>query len=198
MLETDWVAMAAVAGVVTAAGTVAMAIAIVVTARLAKGTLEAAREDSRARTRPVMVAELQRELLAHGSTLLVVKNLGSSVAKQVELHFDPHPPNDVGALGEADMMKWIYDRYSTPVTTWAPGWVASNVIRSGHEEISPLTVTIKYQGPDGTRYEDPYFLNPDHVMKETESNPSKTDDPIKLEQQKVSALQALVRTIRHG
>jgi hypothetical protein len=33
-------------------------------------------------------------------------------------------------------------------------------------------------------------------MKATASTPSKVADPVKLEQQKISALQALVRTLR--
>ena len=173
-----------------------MAVAIIITAVIAKRTLAATREDSRARTRPVIVAELRRELLSHGTTLLVLKNLGASVAKDVVVTFDPPPPKDFESLPNDNMMKWIYERYATPVTTWAPEWTVSNVIRGGEDELKPITVKVTYTGPDGTPYEDPYFLHPDHILKETSANPSKVSDPVKLEQQKVSALQALVRTIR--
>lgn len=198
MTETGWIAIGSTAGVVTALGTAVMAIAIVVTAWYAKGTLNAAKEDSRARTRPVIVAEFRRELLSHGTTLLVLKNLGASVAKDVSVSFDPPAPSaaEVKKMPEDQMMKWIFERFAQPVTTWAPGWTISNVIRAGRDELNPIKVFVKYRGPDSTLYEDAYFLLPDHVMKETEANPSKTDDPVKLEQQKVDALRALVRTLR--
>jgi hypothetical protein len=198
MTDTDWIALGSIAGAVTALGTVVMAIAIVVTAVYAKGTLAAAKDDSRARTRPVMVAEFRRELLSQGTTLLVLKNLGASIAKDVSVTFDPPAPPaaDVNNMTDDQMMKWIYQRFAEPVTSWAPGWTISNVIRAGHDELNPITVTLRYKGPDGTAYEDGYHLLPDHIMKETEANPSKATDAVKLEQQKVSALQALVRTLR--
>jgi hypothetical protein len=195
MSESDWIAFAAIAGAVTAVGTVVMAVAIIVTALFAGRTLKATREDSRSRSRPVMVAELQRELLSQGTTLLVLRNLGASVAKNVTVSFDPPPPK-LDELPDDNMMKWIYERYATPITTWAPGWTLSNVIRSGYDSLVPITVTVAYEGPDGTPYQDPYHLHPDHILKETSTTPSKTKDLVKLEQQKVSALQALVRATR--
>lgn len=196
MTQDDWIALGSIAAAVTAVGTVVMAVAIVVTAWYARGTLSATRSDSRERTRPVIVAELRRELLAQGTTLIVLRNLGASVARNVTVTFVPPPPENFRDLPADNMMKWIYERYANPITTWAPGWTVSNVIRSGHDALNPITVTATYEGPDGTRYVDAYELHPDHVLKETESNPSKTDDPVKLEQQKLSALQALVRTLR--
>lgn len=62
--------------------------------------------------------------------------------------------------------------------------------------MDPLTVTITYKGPGETPYQDQYYLHPDRILKETSVNPSKTDDPVEFEQQKVSALRALVRTVR--
>jgi len=194
--EADWTALGAIAGVVTAVGTAAMAVAIIVTAVIAWRTLNATHNDSRARTRPIMVAELRRELLSQGTCLLVLKNLGASVAKDVTVTFESGPPDDLKKLPNDNMLKWIYERYATAIQTWAPGWTLSNVIRAGQDDLSPITVTVAYEGPDHTRYQDKYYLHPDHILKETESNPSKTNDAVKLEQQKVAALQALVRTIR--
>ena len=62
--------------------------------------------------------------------------------------------------------------------------------------LQPFAVTLSYRGPDSTHYEDRFALYHDHILKETSSTPSKTDSPIKVGQQGVSALQALVRTIR--
>ena len=84
----------------------------------------------------------------------------------------------------------------TPSPNWAPGWSTSNLVRAGQDPLDPFTVILSYLGPDSTRYEERFPLHPDHILKETSSTPSKTDSPIKLGQQGVSALQALVRTIR--
>jgi hypothetical protein len=193
MTAEEWIA---VGTGVLATATVAMAAAVIVTAFIALRTLKATHQDSRARTRPVIVAELRRELLAHGTMLLVVKNLGASVARNVAVEFDPAPPADVDSLLDSDMLKWLYQRYATPVSTWAPGWTLSNVVRVGQEPLAPMTVTVTYEGPDGSPYSDKYDLHPDHILKETSSAPSKTTDPVKLEQHKLEALQALVRTMR--
>src|SRR6266545_3644043 len=107
MSETSWIALGAIAGVVTAVGTAAMAVAIIVTAVIARRTLNATHDDSRARTRPIMIAELRRELLSHGTVLLVLKNLGASVAKNVTVRFEPGPPEDLESLPDDNMQKWI-------------------------------------------------------------------------------------------
>ena len=199
MTDTNWIAVGSIAAVVTAVFTAAMAVAIIVTAFYAKRTLGAAKDDSRARTRPTLVAFLEREILSHGTILLVIKNFGPSSATDVRVAFDPPAPSndDVTALLDSEMKKWLYQRFAEPVPVWATGWTTSNVIRSGQDELEPFTVSLSYLGPDGTLYKEDFTLNPDHILKETTSSPSKTNDPIKLGQQGVSALQALVRTIRN-
>lgn len=196
MTGTDWIALGAIAAVVTAVGTVAMALAIIVTAIYAKGSLAATRDDSRARTRPVIVAELHRELLSHGTILLALRNFGASVATDVSVTFDPPPPSDIESLPMSDMWGWIYRRFQLPITTWSPGWATSNVVRTGEDPLDDFKVTVNYFGADKTPYQDVFYLHPAHALNETTSNPSTVSDPIKLEQQKVSALQALVRTVR--
>ncbi|MFB9377613.1 hypothetical protein ACFFKU_13920 [Kineococcus gynurae] len=196
MSDTSWVALGSIAGVVTALGTVAMAVAVIVTAVIAANTLRAARDDSRARSRPVIIAELRRELLSQGTTLLVLKNFGVSTASDVRVTFNPKAPAQVEELPNSDVMKWIYERYAAPITTWAPGWTLSNVIRAGHDELLPITVKVDYLGPEGDAYSDEYRLNPDHILKETSAAPSKSNDLLAIEQQKVSAIQALVRALQ--
>jgi hypothetical protein len=106
--DSDWIAVGSIAAVVTAVFTAAMAIAIIVSAIYAKRTLVAAKNDSRARTRPALVAYLEREPLSHGAILLVIKNFGPSTAVDVRVAFDPPAPatEDVNALPDSDMTKW--------------------------------------------------------------------------------------------
>lgn len=144
MSDSFWLAL-------TAIGTVGMAIAVIATAFLAWGTLKGARTDSRARTRPIMIAELGREALSHGAILLVLKNRGASVANDVTVTFDHEGPADLDSLPDSDLWKWVFQRYQKPVTTWAPGWTISNVIRVAEDELPPVGVKVAYTGPDGTK-----------------------------------------------
>ena len=196
--ESDWVAMGSIAAAVTALFTAAMAVAIVVTAIYARRTLAAAKDDSRARTRPTLVAYLERELLAHGTILLVIKNFGASSATDVRVSFDPPAPakEDIAALPESDLWKWVYRRFSDPVPVWAPGWSTDNVVRAGQDVLAPFSVVASYLGPDGTRYEDGFLLRPDHILNATSTTPTEAEGPVEIGQQAVSALHALVRTVR--
>lgn len=198
MSDSDWFIIGSVAAAITAVFTATMAVAIILTAIYAKRTLQATRSDSRARTRPALFAYLERELLSHGTILLVVKNFGRSSASHVQVAFDPPAPSSakIAALPDSDVMKWLYQRFEDIVPTWAPGWSTSNVIRTGEGALERFTVILSYLGPDETRYDEHSVLHPGHILKETMSTPSKADSPIKLGQEGVSALQALVRTIR--
>jgi hypothetical protein len=71
---------AATVSAVAAAVSTALTLVVVV---VAVRSLAATRKDSRDRSRPVIVPELQRELLSHGTTNLLIRNLGASVAADV-------------------------------------------------------------------------------------------------------------------
>lgn len=162
---------------------------------VAVGTLRAARDDSRERSRPVIVAQLQRELLSPGAINLVLRNFGMSVATDVSVRFDP-PPSGIDDLPDSDMWKWLYQAYASPIATWAPGWSLTNVVRAGHDDIEAFTVVLDYSGPDGTAYRESVNLDPIPILKTTSAAPSDTEDPAKLAQQAIHVLRALVRTLR--
>lgn len=198
MTNADWVELASIAAAVTGFFTALMAVAIIVTAFYAKGTLTQAKTDSRNRTRPVLVASLHRELLAHGTIMLVIKNFGPSSATDVRISFDPPAPSteEVETMPDGYIWKWVYQRFNEPVPVWAPGWSTANVIRTGGDSLDPFTVMASYLGPDGTGYEDQFQLNPAPILKETTATPSQATDQVVLAQQVVAALHALVRTVR--
>lgn len=198
MTNTDWIAVGSIAGVITAFFTALMAIAIVASAFVAKRTLAASKEDSRARTRPVLAAYFEHEVLTHGTILLVIKNFGPSSATNVRVAFDPpdEAADELASLPDNDVNDQLHQRFSEPVAVWAPGWSTTNVVRGGENSLRVFVVTMSYLGPDGTQYEDRFALNPEHVIKETSSRPARTEDPIELGQQAVSALQALVKALR--
>jgi hypothetical protein len=184
-----------VATTVSAIAASLSAVLTTVTAVVAVQTLRAAREDSRARSRPIIIASLQRELLTQGTINLVLRNFGASVATGVTVSFDPGPPADLESLPDGDMRKWLLQTYEKPIHTWPPSWELSNVVRAGHDDIEPFAVLIEYFGPDGTRYSERIDIDPLPVLKHTTATPTKSDSPIKIGQQAVSALQAIVRAI---
>jgi hypothetical protein len=184
-----------VATTVSAIAASLSAVLTIVTAVVAIQTLRAARIDSRGRSRPVIIASLQRELLTQGTLNLVIRNFGVSVASNVRVSFDPMPPSDLDSLPSGDMRKWLFETYEKPIQTWPPGWELSNVVRAGHDDIEPFAILIEYCGPDNTRYSERIDIDPTPVLKHTTATPTKADDPVKIGQQAVSALQALVRAI---
>lgn len=195
-MDEIWLAIGAVAGAATALGTVAMAIAVVITAVIASKTLGAARADSAARTRPSLVAEFRRDQLTPGVILLVLRNMGASVAFDVRVTFEPSAPDDLNSLRDESNFKWLYLRYAEDVPSWAPGWTLSNIARSPSERMDPLVVRIRYRGHDGTKYDETFHLQPDHITKDTAARPSVPTDPKALEQQKVRALQAIAKGLQ--
>lgn len=116
---------------------------------------------------------------SHGAIVLVIKNFGPSSAADVQVAFDPPAPAaaDVAALPDSDMKKWLYQRFAEPVPAWAPGWATSNVIRSGQDPLEAFTVTLSYSGSDGTKYTEPFLLQPDHIIKETTATPEQDRQP---------------------
>lgn len=172
-----------------AAGT--SALAAIVTAVVAVRSLAGSRRDSRDRTRPVIVAQLKRAPLSPGTLDLVLSNYGATSAKDVQVRFDPPLP-DPSNLSASDMRQWIGLRYARTFSQWPPGMTLSNVYRAGHDAVEPVTVTVSYQGQDGTRYRDSFELDPDALIKETQVSPSSTTPE---EKRVVSALEAMARAL---
>lgn len=71
----------------------------------------------------------------------------------------------------------IKQRYAKPIPVVTPGMELTNIWFSGqmegngwvNSEPTPdrFTVTIEYDGPDGTRYKDPFPLDIDLIRKHT-------------------------------
>lgn len=183
---------ATVSAVAAAVSTVLTLVVVVVAVR----SLAATRKDSRDRSRPVIVPELQRELLSHGTINLLIRNLGASVAADVSVKFEPGPPGDLDALPNDNMWKWIFQAYARPIASWAPTWTLSNIVRAGQEQLDPFAIIVNYAGPDGTPYTGRYEIDPTPILKGTSSGPSDMMDPFDWEKRKVWALEALVQQSR--
>ena len=138
------------------------AIATVAAAVVAIVTLIALRRDSADRSRPVIAASLERTVLSPGAVDLVVKNVGSGVAKNVRTTFLPSIGPDSGGLGSL-----IRRQYGLAIPTIAPAQTMINgyaVLKrddSGQpDENVPetFTITFDYEDPRGRKYRDSYDL----------------------------------------
>lgn len=113
-------------------------VATLATAAIAIGTLLALKQDSRDRSRPMMVAQLQPAVLNVQHSELKVTNAGPSVAKNVRVEFDPAlPVLDETTHGDRNAF-YLQRRYSKVIPTVPPGMVLWNVYRKATEPEEPL------------------------------------------------------------
>lgn len=142
----------AVAAVVTAVATVALVIPGV-------WAILSAKRDSRDRTRPVMVAELGHHHEDPMILIVIVRNAGPTVARNVRLTFNPELPNS-----EADRdryAKYLRTMFGDVIPTVAPGQVFSNPWHTRDRDGVPgeCTVTVRYEDTRGRKYEDSYLIS---------------------------------------
>jgi hypothetical protein len=152
-IDIDWTAVGGMAAAIT--GLVAI------------WTLAAARSDSRERTRPVVVAEYRIPARAVTKRLdLVIRNAGVSVARDVEVRFDP----PLGSRPGDDLIRTsIRDRYKDRIAVLAPGQELTNVVEvdvndpEASDVPVEMTVSVSYLRSRWRRYRDSYLLSA-HVM----------------------------------
>lgn len=163
---------------VTAAAATAGVLVALVTAITGLRSLRQLRIDSRERSRPMMAAELRKPPYVHGTQLLVIRNYGPSIARNVKVTFDPPIPEPILQRAAESVSPFITRRYAEPIPVVTPGMDLINVWFSGQLEgnewvnFEPthdrFTVTIAYDGPDGrTRYEDSFPLDTDLLRGHT-------------------------------
>lgn len=161
--------------VFAAVGTLATAL----TAIIAIATLIAARRDSRDRSRPLIIAELRREPLAHGTINLVVRNLGASPARNVHLSFPAFAGVSPETIPQSDSWHWILRRYEHAVDLWAPGWELRNTAKFGHNDrLDPFDIIVSYNSISDSprrakaRYSDCFRLDSQVISTSSQAGPA--------------------------
>jgi hypothetical protein len=160
---------AKVAGLSAAVGAAAASAAAITGIR----TLRRARLDSKNRNRPMVAAELRDDEHADGVMLLVIRNYGPTVARNLRVTFSPPipqddalPPNTTGSL--------IRMRYEKPISVLTPGmeldniwYVAAPGDRNENDEglADQFSVHFEYEGDDGTTWRDGFDLDVDLLRK---------------------------------
>jgi hypothetical protein len=176
-------------------------VSALVTGSVAILTLRALRQDSLDRTRPVIVVEVLPVVLSHGTSELVVQNVGQSVAKHVRLTFDPPITEDMG-----QMAAFLARRYSQTIPTMAPGRRLTNIyahwVGDGSDNLAEpvpkqFAATAVYVDAHGRVYEDSYELSLQTLRNQTTSSPSNTD-PAGIQKRLVQALEAIARGVNRG
>lgn len=154
-------------------------------------TIISAAVDSRAKSRPYVVAELK--VRRHGNGLgLSITNYGASAAKNVRVKlpesFDEVDDDDpYHSNGTAVFMRMLRKKYSNVIPIIGPGQSENNIWMQRAElidskELSPRptdTVTISYDkyGWLGKllkhRYTDTFTMNYDHRLQDTDTKSSR-------------------------
>ena len=172
-------------------------IATVTAAVVAVWTLVALRQDSLDRSRPVIIAEIRAGILSDVAEL-IVRNVGSTVARNVTFRFEPGLPVLEGTAAAGLGTPYLQRRYSRTVPTFGPGMEMHDVYQEANPPREPVpdefTLTIDYDDAHGRHYTDSYDLSVltlhDHLRVE-----SGDDDPPDLQRRSTRALEAIARGI---
>jgi hypothetical protein len=160
--------------VISMAAAVVAAIAAIGTGAIAARTLQQQRNDSIERSRPMVAAELRAAPEPSRIQMLVIKNYGQTIARDVEVDFNPPIPDDP----RARVLSFMKQRYVDPIPVLTPGmeldgvWYmltsgAGNQLVSAEPTPNPCTVTVAYKSSDGTQYSDAFPLDITILAKRT-------------------------------
>ncbi|MGL5824949.1 MAG: hypothetical protein ACRCYU_09050 [Nocardioides sp.] len=160
---------------VSAGAAVVAACAAVIAAASGIRTLRQNRRDSKARNRPMVAAELREVPYVQGTQILVVRNYGPTIARNVRVSFDPEIPDPENP--SASMTPFLKRRYATPVPVLTPGMELDNIYFSGEQQdggwtnreptSEQVTVTIKYENDTGEAFTDVFPLDTNLIRNRT-------------------------------
>lgn len=181
-------------GIATAAALITAAVACI--------SLWATQIDSRERSRPVVTARFEAgPKVPSGYTYLVIKNNGTSAARNVTVTLDPEPEDTTTAKdGKADMAApYLRRRYAHPIQVLAPGQALINIYAAPDRRPNPtpdippenpfhvadeVAVAVEYDSHrrirrTPRRYTDTFNLDLRTVYGETSARPGETKNWLK-------------------
>lgn len=137
-------------------------IATILTALVACLALAATAGDSRRRSRPYIIASLERDTHLAGVANLTIVNYGSTPAMDVHLEYDGRLPNPVV---KDDTLSWyLRDQSKTPFPVLAPGqrvatvWSTPDSAKRIGDPPESCGVTVSYRGGGSPRQHKARFL----------------------------------------
>lgn len=164
-----------VARVGAAAGVVG-ATAAVAGATSGIRTLRQNRRDSKSRSRPMVAAELRDVKYSEATQILMIRNYGPSIARNVRVSFDPPLPDPEDP--STSVTPFLKNRYSKVIQVLTPGMELDNLYYVGtpgpkgrfvNSEPTPdqVNVTIRYENDGGDKYEDKFALDTNLIRDRT-------------------------------
>lgn len=131
------------------------------------GVVQTAR-DSREKSQPTVLVELRFDENVFRVMNLVVRNLGPTVARDVQLRFDPPLPTPEDPKSDPSAM--IAERYKDPIETLVPGQALSNTwyLVEGYDDDAhnrwaigedTYTAHVSFRGRGRRRIEEKFVLN---------------------------------------
>lgn len=186
--------------------TVIAASAGVAAAVAAIRTLNAAKQDSRNRSRPMVGALLERDPHPSARTSdLAIRNYGQAVAYNVEVSFDPPLVDDETRSKKPSLVVFLLNRYRAPIANLMPGVELRNIWYLGVPGDDHVTVTndlpipdvvkisIRYSdhpnfwAQDGNRYIDTFVI--DTTVLRAETYATHSDDHLGLHKRSTKAIE---------
>ena len=181
------------------------ALAAVLTAVIAIGALRATANDSRERTRPIVLVFFRLSPNNESAFDLVLRNYGSSAASDINVKFDP--PFDEEARKD-HMVKSLAQRYDKPVPLLPPGSEITNVWwaldfraaehsgKNRYPTPDEATVTIIYKGNRRRPYSEKIKLDTNWMKGDTSTTSSSSRPG--LAKQNTEALKNIAAEARAG
>ena len=158
------------------------ALAALLTAAFAIVTIRQAAQDSRDRTRPVVIVRLTPgPKLSHGYLYLIMQNMGDSVARDLAVTFDPEMTSRETDAGQRLIAgPFIRRRYSRKMPLLAPKERLSNTYYAFEHALQsgvPKTcrVSVEYRDDRDKTYRDSVLLDVDAHGEATSANPGGKD-----------------------
>lgn len=154
------------------------AFAAIVTAIIAVVALASTARDSRDRSRPLVMALFRESQHSDSSFELVVRNYGTSAARDLTVTFDP--PFDDEQRAD-DLTGVLAERYGKSIPLLPPGseltniWWSGTSAGGGNELVNHLRtpdevkVSVSYKGNRWRRYRDTFTLHVDTIKLKTSS-----------------------------
>lgn len=123
----------------------------------------------------MVAAELRDVPYVKGTQILVVRNYGPSIARNVRVLFDPEIPDPADL--STSVTPFLKHRYTDAIPVLTPGMELDNIYFSGEQqggswvnrEPTPeqVTVTITYENDSGVQFSDEFPLDADLIRNRT-------------------------------
>jgi len=128
----------------------------------------------------MVAAELREVPYVKGTQILILRNYGPSIARNVRVTFDPEIPDPQDA--STSVTPFLKRRYAKTIPVLTPGMELDNIYFSGRQEggswvnaeptPEQVTVTITYENDAGAEFTDEFPLDTNLIRNRTYSESS--------------------------